>query len=107
MSQLDSSSSTGFLATGENELFPIREVAHQTGVNPVTLRAWERRYGLIKPLRTAKGHRIYSLKHINKIHTVLAWLERGVAVACSQNKRLRRVIQIQLGIPRKINGYSG
>ena len=33
-------------------LFPIREVARLTGVNPVTLRAWERRYGLIQPLRT-------------------------------------------------------
>lgn len=34
------------------ELFPIREVARLTGVNPVTLRAWERRYGLIQPMRT-------------------------------------------------------
>ncbi|MDP9031914.1 MAG: MerR family transcriptional regulator, partial [Pseudomonadota bacterium] len=26
-----------------DELFPIREVARLTGINPVTLRAWERR----------------------------------------------------------------
>ncbi|MBF4212988.1 MerR family DNA-binding transcriptional regulator, partial [Pseudomonas donghuensis] len=39
------------------ELFPIREVARLTGVNPVTLRAWERRYGLIQPTRTESGHR--------------------------------------------------
>lgn len=67
-------------------LFPIREVARQTGINPVTLRAWERRYGLIKPLRSAKGHRLYSIEHIDKIRKVLDWLERGVAV--SQVKRL-------------------
>lgn len=67
-------------------LFPIREVARQTGINPVTLRAWERRYGLIKPLRTAKGHRMYSLEHLEQIRKVLDWLERGVAV--SQVKRL-------------------
>lgn len=42
-------------------LLPIREVARITGVNAVTLRAWERRYGLIVPLRTAKG---LSLIHI-------------------------------------------
>jgi hypothetical protein len=38
------------------ESFPMRTVSVITGVNPVTLRAWERRYGLIKPARTAKGH---------------------------------------------------
>ena len=32
-------------ALKQEELFPIREVSRLTGVNPVTLRAWERRYG--------------------------------------------------------------
>lgn len=68
------------------ELLPIRDVARQTGVNPVTLRAWERRYGLIQPQRTSKGHRLYSAAQVEQIHQVLGWLERGVAV--SQVKRL-------------------
>ena len=59
---------------------PIREVARQTGVNPVTLRAWERRYGLIVPQRTAKGHRLYAQAHIERIQAILTWLNRGVAV---------------------------
>lgn len=59
---------------------PIREVARQTGVNPVTLRAWERRYGLILPHRTPKGHRLYNDAHVARIHAVLAWLNRGMAV---------------------------
>lgn len=59
---------------------PIREVARRTGVNPVTLRAWERRYGLILPRRTPKGHRLYNDGHVARIHAVLAWLKRGVAV---------------------------
>ncbi|MDX1336249.1 MAG: MerR family DNA-binding transcriptional regulator, partial [Gammaproteobacteria bacterium] len=42
--------------SGEDLLkYPIRTVTDQTGVHPVTLRAWERRYGLIKPERTPKG----------------------------------------------------
>lgn len=86
MSEFNQLSSADSPAPGEDELFPIREVARQTGVNPVTLRAWERRYGLIQPLRTAKGHRMYTLEQIDKIHKVLDWLERGVAV--SQVKRL-------------------
>ncbi|MBB2494533.1 MerR family transcriptional regulator [Aquipseudomonas ullengensis] len=65
---------------------PIREVARSTGVNPVTLRAWERRYGLIVPHRTPKGHRLYSADNVERIQAVLAWLARGVAV--SQVKEL-------------------
>lgn len=59
---------------------PIREVARLTGVNPVTLRAWERRYGLVVPLRTGKGHRLYNDEHVARIREILAWLNRGVAV---------------------------
>lgn len=59
---------------------PIREVARQTGVNAVTLRAWERRYGLIVPQRTPKGHRLFCAEHVQRILTILTWLNRGVAV---------------------------
>lgn len=65
---------------------PIREVTRQTGVNAVTLRAWERRYGLIVPQRTAKGHRLFSGEHVQRILKILTWLDRGVAV--SQVKHL-------------------
>lgn len=60
--------------------FPIRDIARLTGVNPVTLRAWERRYGLIVPQRTAKGHRLYDASHVKRIQDILNWLNRGVAV---------------------------
>ena len=60
---------------------PIREVARQTGVNAVTLRAWERRYGLIVPHRTAKGHRLYSDEHVQRVMKILTWLNRGVSVS--------------------------
>jgi len=60
---------------------PIREVARQTGVNAVTLRAWERRYGLIVPQRTPKGHRLFSADHVKRIQSILTWLNRGVAVS--------------------------
>ncbi|WP_051235728.1 MerR family transcriptional regulator [Marinimicrobium agarilyticum] len=59
---------------------PIRTVSEQTGVNSVTLRAWERRYGLIKPLRTEKGHRLYRPEDIERIGLIQQWLARGVAV---------------------------
>jgi DNA-binding transcriptional MerR regulator len=61
-------------------LYPIGDVSEITGVNPVTLRAWQRRYGLIKPQRTPKGHRLYSETDIESIRKILAWLDKGVAI---------------------------
>ena len=68
-------------AISQEQMFPIREVARLTGVNPVTLRAWERRYGLIQPTRTESGHRLYSLTDIEQIRSILSWIARGVAVS--------------------------
>jgi DNA-binding transcriptional MerR regulator len=68
-------------STDSDELFPIREVSRLTGVNPVTLRAWERRYGLIQPTRTESGHRLYSKADIETVNRILDWIERGVAVS--------------------------
>lgn len=59
---------------------PIRTIASLTGVNAVTLRAWERRYGLIRPARTPKGHRLYSHQHVERIRRVLALMDRGVPI---------------------------
>lgn len=67
--------------TTDAPLYPIREVSRLTGVNSVTLRAWERRYGLIKPRRTPKGHRLYARSDIERIERILQWLNRGVPVS--------------------------
>ncbi len=64
----------------EDALVPIREISRATGINTVTLRAWERRYGLLIPQRTAKGHRLYSLADINRVKDIQVWLGRGVAI---------------------------
>ena len=62
-------------------LFPIRTVASLTGVNSITLRAWEKRYGLIKPVRTAKGHRLYTQQNIDLINEVVALLAKGIPIS--------------------------
>jgi MerR family transcriptional regulator, light-induced transcriptional regulator len=64
-----------------NGLYPIRTVSSLTGVNAVTLRAWERRHGLIRPQRTPKGHRLYSRQDIERIQRTVELLERGLAIS--------------------------
>jgi DNA-binding transcriptional MerR regulator len=62
------------------QYFPIRTVSNLTGVNSVTLRAWERRYGLITPHRTPKGHRLYTQSDIDLINQIVQLLERGISI---------------------------
>lgn len=62
-------------------LLPIGEVSSITGVNAVTLRAWQRRFGLVIPERTPKGHRLYTAENIKEIHEINAWLAKGVAIS--------------------------
>lgn len=76
--------------TPETELYPIRTVSTLTGVNPITLRAWERRYGLVRPVRTPKGHRLYTREDIDLIHRITALLDKGVAIG---------QVRVSLGLP--------
>lgn len=62
-------------------LYPIREVSSLTGVNAITLRAWERRYGLIEPVRTEGGHRLYTLEHIERIKAAVKLTKEGVPIS--------------------------
>ncbi|MDC5706047.1 MerR family transcriptional regulator [Vibrio europaeus] len=64
----------------ENKLYAIREISEITGVKPVTLRAWQRRYSLVQPQRTEKGHRLYTDEHIALIGEIQGWLSKGVPI---------------------------
>lgn len=74
----------------DDGLIPIRTLASLTGVNPVTLRAWERRYNLLQPARTPKGHRLYSMADVELIQQVLSLLESGMSIG-----QVRQVLQRQ------------
>ena len=67
--------------TPETGLYPIRTVSRVTGVNSVTLRAWERRYGLITPHRTEKGHRLYTEQDIDLINRIVDLVNRGIPIS--------------------------
>ena len=61
-------------------LYPIGTVASLTGVPVITLRAWERRYGLLTPVRKPSGHRLYTREDIDRIHRVVALLDDGMRI---------------------------
>lgn len=66
--------------TYQEPIFNLRSVVRETGVKEDTLRAWERRYGLPSPARTAGGHRLYSQRDIEIIKWLLARLREGLRI---------------------------
>lgn len=69
-------------------IYPIRTVAHLTGVNPRRIRAWEDQYNLFVPARTGGGHRLYSEEDVERIRWVKAMVERGLSL-----KGIQRLVE--------------
>ena len=59
----------------------IGELARRTGVSPELLRAWERRYGLLRPERSSGGYRLYSAADERRVGTMTGALARGISAA--------------------------
>ncbi|MGE5828050.1 MAG: MerR family transcriptional regulator, partial [Micromonosporaceae bacterium] len=58
-------------------LVHIGDLAQRVGVTVETLRAWERRYGLLDPQRSPGGFRLYSPRDEAIVRAMLAEIERG------------------------------
>jgi DNA-binding transcriptional MerR regulator len=56
----------------------IGELAAKTGVTPDVLRAWERRYGLLRPDRSAGGYRLFSALDEERVRAMLRYVESGI-----------------------------
>lgn len=56
---------------------PIRVVAQRTGITPATLRAWERRYGVVEPHRSDGGQRLYSDQDVEHLIRLRLLAEAG------------------------------
>jgi len=61
--------------------FNLKVVVRETGLRPDTLRAWERRYGLPQPQRTAGGHRLYSQRDIDMFKWLVSRQNEGLSVS--------------------------
>jgi MerR family transcriptional regulator, light-induced transcriptional regulator len=59
----------------------IGQLAKRTGVSPELLRAWEQRYGLLQPTRTAGGFRLYSAADEARVQRMQSLVSGGLAAA--------------------------
>ena len=60
--------------------YRIKRVAHLTGINPATLRAWERRYQLLTPRRSAAGYRLYTDEDIATLARIKRLIDEGFSI---------------------------
>lgn len=69
------------VATGPGERWRIGVLASRVGVSETLLRAWELRYGLLSPTRSAAGYRLYGPEDERRIRGMMASRERGTPAA--------------------------
>jgi DNA-binding transcriptional MerR regulator len=62
-------------------LLRIGELSRRLGVSDHVLRAWERRYGLLRPVRSAGGFRLYTEADLDRIRRMQAYLTQGLSAA--------------------------
>src|SRR4029453_19315392 len=62
----------------ETGLLRIGALSRRTGVSPELLRAWERRYALLRPTRSAGGLRLYSQDDLERVQSMQRPLAEGL-----------------------------
>lgn len=69
-----------FADISDEPLLNIKAVSQATGVEAVTLRAWERRYGVPSPERSEQGYRLYSERDIAILRWLKSRIDAGVTI---------------------------
>lgn len=64
----------------DDSTFPMRAVVKLTGLTPDLLRAWERRYAVVDPIRTPGGTRRYRNSDIERLQLVKAVVDAGYRI---------------------------
>jgi MerR family transcriptional regulator, light-induced transcriptional regulator len=72
-----------------NGVLRIGELSKRSGVSPELLRAWERRYGLLRPVRSAGGLRLYTPADVERVRVMRQHLADGLAAAEAAGLALR------------------
>ncbi len=80
----------------QKPIYNIKAVSRLVDLLPVTLRAWERRYGLPNPGRGEQGYRLYSEYDVRTLH----WLKAQLAAGLNIGRAVDYLIEL------RTNGYD-
>jgi len=61
----------------------VGELARRTGVGVSTLRVWERRFGILEPVRSASGQRLYTESDVERVAAVCRLVDEGLTLSAA------------------------
>ncbi len=64
----------------------VGEVSRRTGVGVSTLRAWERRFGILRPARSPTGQRLYTETDVDRVAAVCRLVAEGLTLSSAANR---------------------
>lgn len=76
------------------ENLSIQAVSKIVGITPFTLRAWERRYRILKPKRSENGRRTYSLSDVEKLRLISALKKAGHSISQISQLSIKELTQL-------------
>lgn len=79
-----------------HDAYPLRTVAALTGLTPDLIRAWEKRYAVVAPIRGARGARLYSADDVDHLRLLARVVGAGRAigdVAALSRRELGALVQ--------------
>lgn len=81
-------------------MFTIKHAAQQVGITAATLRAWERRYGVVSPGRTDGGYRVYDDRDVSVLRVMKQLVDDGWSPSLAATEALRRLpVAVAVGAP--------
>lgn len=75
--------------------YTIRKVADRTGLSHHTIRAWERRYGALKPVRSDTNQRLYDEEEVRKLALLKHAVEAGHSIRQVANLSIEELSELE------------
>ena len=72
-------------------MYTIKRAAELTGISVATLRAWERRYGVVHPKRSDGGYRLYDADDVRALAIMNSLVNEGWSAREAAGETLRRL----------------
>jgi methanogenic corrinoid protein MtbC1 len=84
----------------QQTMYTIKEAAARTGIPIALLRAWERRYRIVEPVRTAAGYRLYDDAALDRLRTMRGLIADGWQPSAAAAAILAGTAPVALEAPR-------
>jgi DNA-binding transcriptional MerR regulator/methylmalonyl-CoA mutase cobalamin-binding subunit len=81
--------------------YRIHVAAELSGVRVDLIRAWERRYGVLKPERTSSGYRVYTARDVALLKRLKQLTEQGVSIGEAAGLMPRLLAELDAALPRR------